>query len=445
MKIKNLHLENFGKYSKVDVNFDPNVTYLIGPNGSSKTTIGLTAIWFILQGISEKASAGSSPIIGERFRFIKNNFSSAKGILILEDLKNQDEITITRKITKDRQEVKIESTKNGILDQKWLDDLFNVFMLSPKRFSLLSAKEQAKSLGLDTSDFDAKLKELKNEYTFINREIKAFGDLPAEPIVIDNPAQELIDRYQKDLADIAIVNDEVYKHNRRLDLYKRDRDTLKLTLERMDNEINEIDARIMELQMQRQTTEENIVKANFEFDKICDLISDFKEKEETDIEEIRTNLNDAIALKQDQAETEKINEKIIKRKEKEIELIKNKNKQDDCIAEKNEYLRCKNLKIKGLEINEDGELIYQGRYIKEPFFSTGEIIRIVLSLNARLDANKDGLKYVFIQDWDLLDEENQIKVQEHLLKSGYQVVIEHVGNKEIDNVNCIILNEKTDV
>ena len=53
MKIKSIKLENFAKYSHIEVSFDKNITYLIGNNEAGKTTLGLNAIWFLFQGIWE--------------------------------------------------------------------------------------------------------------------------------------------------------------------------------------------------------------------------------------------------------------------------------------------------------------------------------------------------------------------------------------------------------
>src|SRR6186713_642099 len=100
MKIKNISLSNFAKYDKVEVSFDDKVTYLVGKNGSGKSTLGITAIWFLFQGIAEKASGGNNPLIGERFRFIGPKAATAKGEMILHDEKTGVDIKVMRKLTK---------------------------------------------------------------------------------------------------------------------------------------------------------------------------------------------------------------------------------------------------------------------------------------------------------------------------------------------------------
>jgi recombinational DNA repair ATPase RecF len=102
MKVKSIELNNFANYNKVSVSFDDNVTYLIGKNGSGKSTIGITAIWFMFQGIAEKSSGGNTPLIGERFRFIGPNGKTANGEMVLHDEKTGNDIKVIRKLTKDR-------------------------------------------------------------------------------------------------------------------------------------------------------------------------------------------------------------------------------------------------------------------------------------------------------------------------------------------------------
>src|SRR5581483_9142721 len=126
MKIKELTLNNFAKYDQIHVSFDDNITYLVGKNGSGKSTIGITAIWFMFQGIAEKASGGNNPLIGERFRFIGPKGASSKGEMILVDEKSGAEIKVLRKLTKSGSELSFEAPEGYNLNQQWLTDLFNI-------------------------------------------------------------------------------------------------------------------------------------------------------------------------------------------------------------------------------------------------------------------------------------------------------------------------------
>jgi len=157
MKIKSIKLENFAKYSHIEVSFDKNVTYLIGNNGAGKTTLGLNAIWFLFCGIAEKSSKGNNPLIAERFRFIGENGASAKGEMVLIDEVRKVKIKVIRKLTKDGTSLSFEAPEGLVLNQEWLNDLFNVFLISPRSFLALDSKKQTEALGIDTSTLNLKI------------------------------------------------------------------------------------------------------------------------------------------------------------------------------------------------------------------------------------------------------------------------------------------------
>jgi hypothetical protein len=435
--VKDLNLEHFGKYVKLKINYNHNVTYLIGPNGSSKTTLGLTAIWFILQGIAEKSQNGSMPLIGERFRFIHKDFTTAKGILTLVDTSINEEVTITRKLSKDKNTLEIVSSTGRKLDQDWLNALFNAFMLSPKRFYTLTPAEQTKALGIDVNEFNEKEKELKTEFTHINRNIKEIGAVPEFPYpIIESKFKEL----QSELTETIRFNNDALSKNNQQEYDKK----------QSINKLNQICKDIQTIESQIEKLKQQLVEYTLEKTKIesaieeYDLIPIIEYKDTFDLEQqIKKEFENQNVINTHRA----VNEKIQLKQKLELDLINNKSEQQKVIDRKNEYLKSLDFNVKGLEINENGELVYQERFIREPYFSTGELIRIVIALNAKMISKKkdaDVLKYVFIQDWELLDKENQVKIQELLIKLGFQIVIEHVGTEKVDGEYCLILNEIID-
>jgi hypothetical protein len=76
--------------------------------------------------------------------------------------------------------------------------------------------------------------------------------------------------------------------------------------------------------------------------------------------------------------------------------------------------------------------------IQEQYFSTGELLKIVPVLIGSLNPE---LKYVFIQNYNLLDENKQKEVEKFLLSKGFQLVIEMVGENAIKGKNCILLKD----
>ena len=85
------------------------------------------------------------------------------------------------------------------------------------------------------------------------------------------------------------------------------------------------------------------------------------------------------------------------------------------------------------------QLIYTrlyGKLFKEPYFSKGELELIVAKLHASVNPE---LKIRFIDDFELLDEGNQKKIVEYLLKENFQIITAEVGEKKGKDI--ILLTE----
>ena len=179
MRVKSIMLDNFAKFDHVKVDLDPNLTFLIGPNGAGKSTIGISALWFIMKGIAQKGDG----LQGERFRFIGEEKASGTGTLVLHDEKLGADIAVKRTLTKSGHKVEFIAPPDMMLDQDWLNELFNVYLIAPQAFIDLSSKEQAIALGIDTKEYDNLLKAAKEDYTVINRQIRALGEIVEVPEV----------------------------------------------------------------------------------------------------------------------------------------------------------------------------------------------------------------------------------------------------------------------
>ena len=95
------------------------------------------------------------------------------------------------------------------------------------------------------------------------------------------------------------------------------------------------------------------------------------------------------------------------------------------------------MKIKRLGVDDSGNLVLNDRLIKEPYFSKGELEIMVAKLY--MSVNPD-LKVRFIDDFELLDEDNQAKILKQLLDAGFQVITAEVG-KSPKHKNSILLRE----
>jgi signal recognition particle receptor subunit beta len=77
------------------------------------------------------------------------------------------------------------------------------------------------------------------------------------------------------------------------------------------------------------------------------------------------------------------------------------------------------------------------RPIKPPYFSAGELIRIVAKIYASLNPI---LKTIFIDDFDVVDDPGQEKILKELLEAGFQIITMEV-RKTQDRENVITLKE----
>ena len=401
MKIKQAHYRDFGMIDEMTVNFSDNVTYLTGANGAGKSTAGLSGIQFVLQGIAQKsASKDQHPLTGERFRFLKGDASSAKGAVLLTDTQYDCDILVKRKITKTAQELTFEAPTGIQLDQDWLNSLFNEFCLSPESFCNLTGKEQAKALGIDLSEEETKLKSLKEDYTLIGRQIKEIG-IPEEV--------EKVEAVKVD--EIVRSRQEAQEFN---DLQKQRADDLNNTREEL--------LAIRESIRKLQEEEKQVIEEGKELPK-PEPLQDLQQfdKQIAEASEINT-----AAMRYDTylAETKKL--KTYRAKQQE-----NKESQGKLESVKTDKIKATKLPFKNLSVDEEGSLLLSGKPIKPPYFSTGELLMIIPTMLTHINPE---LKYIFLQDFNLLDEANQTKLVESLTKKGYQVVCELVGEKDGDNV-----------
>jgi hypothetical protein len=201
--IKDLMLINFGPVSEIFININPGVTLLVGVNGACKTTIGLNGVWFALKGLAQK---GPDVFHAERFRFIGPNGKSAKAILTIVDEKEGFVATIERKITKSTTELKITASDGRKLGQAWLDEIFNIFTPNIFNLSKMSAKDQALALGIDTTEYDKKIKKLFEDRKDAKKEV-------ARRKVVANNCEQVYPVKAVNLASLLKQKGETYKEN----------------------------------------------------------------------------------------------------------------------------------------------------------------------------------------------------------------------------------------
>jgi len=486
MKIKDISLRNFMKYDEVNCSLNEDVTYLVGKNGSGKSSLAIYGVQAILQGIAEKATGGSTPLYGERFRFIgPKGATSTNQITLIDEKRGNAEIKITRKITKSGSELSIVAPPDypEELDQAWLNRLFNIFLIAPKQFQLLSPKEQANALGIDTTPFDKEIAALKQEHTLINREIAAFG--PLEPLEEVNEIN--LDELQEKKKAIRAAMEKQYRDNQAAN--KRTREAWEAEKKRIDEEVSTFNndlakqhnnrAKIVEIADTIQLSAEALpaeLEALVDYAKLIEHINTWAKLEEPKnaatlypIEP--TNLTDRpdeyipgdeemvyIREMPDRTELDAIDKEIADAGEtnkkallyqqhltkkaakegKEAELQANKDKQQAKADERLAYIKAFKFPFSNLTVDDDGQLLMNGRPLKEPHFSTGEMLKIIPIL---ISTANPEMKYVFLQDFNLMDEDKQKDVVEHLTAKGFQLVIEYVGKERLEDKTCILLKD----
>lgn len=475
MKIKSASAYNFAGFENISVNFDDTLTYLIGPNGGGKSRVGLLIIWFVMQGIAEKATEGKQPVIGERFRFIGSNGKSSLGEITMYDERKKADIKVIRKLTKAGTELSFSAPLGMQLDQDWLNDLFNIFLISPKKFIELPSLEQAKALGIDTSkEYDQPLAELKLEFTRVNKELSKYDNLEVVEEVLPVVVDDLLKRKDELVAEIADqsrknrqinndtrtawedakkqVDEAVQKHNTEQTAKNKIADDVVSMIATLRNygytgsELSSFYASLMtEIKEPRIAADEYPVEPidlNFKPD---DFIPEpgtvVYIKEQPDVTDLNDIMQQIITANEINAKAEKYTEYLAKledKKAKAEELRINKSKQDDIISKRLEYIQEFKLPFDKLSIDDYGGLLLDGRPLKPPYFSTGELIRIVPTL---LSASNPEFKYVFIQDFSMLDENNQQLVIDDLTSKGFQLVVELVGTKPVNDKSCIVLKK----
>jgi len=405
MKIKSLKLDNFAKFTDFEIVYDGKITNLVGLNGSGKTTIGLTAIWACLKGIAENVTNGQ--LRGQRYRFIGDAKKTADIELILLDEQQNAEIKIKNNISKDANKITFHSPEGYKIDSDWVNNLLSVAFFSAKNFTQHSSKDQALMLGIDTSDFDKRTKELKEEYTFINRKIKAVGEIIPVARVERISVSELLEEKQK-ADEFNNIQTEHFNTANRL------KDNLKM------------------LEEQKKQIEEKI-KENAE---LLNLVPESKSLINT--QPIIEKINNAEQINQHAVQYDNYLAKKSEYDTAKKELESNKRNQEEIAQEKLDYIKNFDFGFKELSVNEKGELMLNDRPIKEPYFSKGELEIIVAKLHIKINP---GLKVRFIDDFELLDEDNQKRIIKTLLDNDFQIITAQVGDDDKNKENTVLLRE----
>lgn len=420
MKIKSLKLKNFAKFTDFEIEYDSKITRLVGINGSGKTTVGITAIWACLKGIAEKNSNGQ--LLGERFRFIGREGKSANIELTLFDEHKNIEIVVTNHITKATNQIKFEGPEGYTVDEKWLKDLLSVSLMSAKNFTELDSKAQALLLGINPEEYDKTIDEVKLEYTLLNRDLKNLGQMEEVELAKEVSVSDLIK--QKDCMDL--INQQEAQKKINMDRRIESNEVSRSKKMELLNKISELEGEVDGLRI-KINQEDHAIIADMKLldDEPIDTTTIV-----TEIENAQTTNAQAANYKQFvewQNNLAKASFKMTSNRE----LLKKKEKA------RLDYIKSFKFGLKGISVDEKGGLLLNTRPIKPPYFSKGELEIIVAKLHSFINPD---LKVRFIDDFEMLDEDNQKLIVDSLLESGFQLITAEVGKAKKDE-NSILLRE----
>ena len=316
------------------------------------------------------------------------------------------------------------------LKQEHLDEMFSTIAFNPLDYANLDSVEQARAIGIDTSEFDKKIKYLKQERLLIGRQKRASEDKLKACPKVDVPAKIDVQELLETKSNIEKLKNE------------------HLVLEQNCDQDRDI---IVNAELKIKELEEVLNNAKIRLDKGSKKYSEIVEKiaECPSLEEINQKLGESSTHNAQINELENQNKKhkelfddVNNFQREYYEKESNIHKSEDA---KIEYIQSQNLPDSSMSIDENGGFRIDGRLFRPGEFSTGEIIFKATSLlehvnNHKLTDNHEIFNSIFIPNANNLDESHQ-ELLENLAKSGTQIILELVGEDTQGDENAILIRE----
>jgi hypothetical protein len=445
-KIKQIGLKNFGQFKSFQADIDPNVTYFCGWNGSGKSTAGVDAVWAAMTGIATRGDA----LPGEKFRFVGDYDRTALTELTLKEINSGRAITVSRKILKNSTVLKAESDDGKKIDQADIKDMFSSLFVNLSAFAQLSPVEQAKAIGIDTSEHDEYNAELKKARAEVNRErlrlkkaVESYGNVEAVEAVdvaalnagLKQAYETNMQRQKEANESIATERSEIDKFNAEQDKVSRVRDSISANIKTLEDQIKAIEKTLEEKKRLLESHKDEL--QNTPLPEPTKVYPEAPDIEYIDTQDIEAKIESAT----EQNAKAAVYEKYCGIK-KQLETVEKDyagfNKRiDKNLAERNKYISDAKLPFSNISIDESGGVMMNGRPFSPNYFSHGEIIKFSSML---LASNPPKLRYVFIENASLIDPGNLDQLLKFLNEHGFQVVCEIVDNKKRGD-NSVLLKD----
>lgn len=397
-KIIRLSATNYKRLKAVEIEPDPNGNLVVvaGRNAQGKSSV-LDSITAALGGVNKKTTP----------KPIRDGEDNAEIVLETEDL------IVTRRFTKSGSTLTV-STPDGAKfpkGQAKLDDLIGKLSLDPLAFTQLSEKDQLETLlGLvdlpfDPEQLEAERKQVYEERTDVNRQIKAIGEVHVDPSlpVDENNAGHLINK----IRHAHRRNDEIRDFTNKIGGLRDERSKVIAHIESLKEDLKNLDEQIYE--------GEHWIEHNGTIE------------DTTEMEERLANIEETNALiRANQAE-------MGKRQKKDFLELESQNLTKRIAAldkTKADGLAQAEMPVEGLSFDENG-VTYNGQPFRQA--SSAEQLRVSLAMAIALNPK---LRVIRITDGSLLDDDNLQLIREMADEHDAQVWLEIVG--EGDGTGVII-------
>lgn len=400
LKIISLQAERFKRLTAVEIVPKGNTVIISGKNGQGKSSV-LDAIWLALGGAAAAKECGA----------IKPVKEGEKDAVVKLDL---GELKVTRR-WKENGATTLEVTsaygKRFKSEQTLLDGLVGKMSFDPLAFAKMDAKDQRKqlisllNLSIDIDAEDKKRKEIYDERTYINRELKTLeaelsglhippADLPLAPV----SAAQIMEEF-------TAAKDAVRKHEDK----KRKIEDIKTKVSALRREIEE---KQKELQSLSTSGRELLGEINAEGGAL------------PDIEAINKKLQDIDGLNQKIREKARYLELKKKVSAKQDDSVKKTAAIADIDGAKEKAFRDAKFPIDGLAFDDDG-ITYQGVPFRQ--CSSAEQLRVCVAIAAALNPQ---IRVIRVADASLLDDDNMKFLDKLAEQEDIQIFLERVTNGE---------------
>lgn len=416
--LKSVSLKNFKGLAQVNIEITTPNYYIVGPNGSGKTTI-LQAIWLALQG-----KYGYESKKKDRFQFIQPGpgKKAASTTVKLYDSEIDQNVLVERRFTAKSEVVNITTDDGQNLDIGYLSGLLDHFTYDIQQFAAMSPVDQARLFGIDTADIDELLKSAKKTLSDFNKkklEMQAAQRQRSNALLEEGKKviPELEDAMEEIVrVDASELNEKItgiHAHNHTQIARATAVKTSQAEISRLETELTAEKKRLNELPVPEELIDHSEIEHEIAKAEAINRIIDKQEEEK----KFSMSVDAAIKSWSDaKKEVEDLDEQRVAR-----------------IQEGKSTIEEAGIPSDNIDFDEKGGLLVDGRYLNEDCYSTGELIKkAVIIINA---FKKPEFPLFLIRNGSLLNrtEDGEIEIFKDLEQLGAQFICEIVGNDPVKN------------